>query len=50
MPASIAKAKSASLYDVHPGVAMLQKWVVDLKPKTGRSLEEWIVPLKKDGP
>jgi hypothetical protein len=50
LPASAAKAKSASLYDVDPGVAMLQKWVAELKPKTGRSLEERIVLLKKGGP
>ena len=43
-------AKSSSLYDVHPGVAMVQKWIDDLKPKTGRSLEEWIALTKKDGP
>jgi len=43
-------AKSATLYDVHPGVAMVQKWIAELKPKTGRSLEEWITLVKKDGP
>src|SRR5208337_3297847 len=48
MPKSAAK--TASLYDVHPGVAMVQKWIADLKPKTGRSLDEWIALLKKDGP
>jgi hypothetical protein len=48
MPKSAAQ--SASLYDVHPGVAMVQKWIVELKPKTGRSLEEWIALVKKDGP
>jgi len=48
MPKSAAQ--SASLYDVHPGVAMVQKWVAELKPKTGRSLEEWIALLKKEGP
>jgi hypothetical protein len=48
MPKSAAK--SASRYDVHPGVAMVQKWIAELKPKTGRSLEEWIVLIKKDGP
>lgn len=37
-------------YDVHPGVAMVQKWVAELKAKTGRSLEEWIALAKKDGP
>ena len=48
MPKSAAK--SASLYDVHPGVALVQKWIAELKPKTGRSLEEWIALVKKDGP
>jgi len=48
MPKSAAQ--SASLYDVHPGVAMVQKWVAELKPKTGHSLEEWIALLKKEGP
>jgi uncharacterized protein DUF5655/uncharacterized protein DUF4287 len=37
-------------YDVHPGVAMVQKWIAELKPKTGRSLDEWIALLKKQGP
>jgi hypothetical protein len=42
--------KSVSLYDVHPAVAMVQKWVTELKPKTGRTLDEWIALVKKDGP
>ena len=33
-------ARSVGLYDVHPGVAMVQKWVAELKSKTGRSLED----------
>jgi hypothetical protein len=33
---------SAALYSVHPSVAMIQKWIADLKSKTGCSLEEWI--------
>ncbi len=44
--AAISKAK----YDVHPGVAMVQKWVGELSEKTGRSLEAWIALAKKDGP
>lgn len=28
-------------YDVHPGVAMVAKWVADLSAKTGRTLEQW---------
>ena len=43
-------ATKASLYDVHPGVAMVQKWAAELKPKTGRSLDEWVVLVKQDGP
>jgi len=38
------------LYGVHPGVAMVQKWVTELKGKTGRSVEEWVALIKKDGP
>ncbi len=46
----MAKAKSKTIYDVHPGVAMVQKSMAALKEKTGRSLEEWIGLVKKDGP
>lgn len=46
----LAKAKAKSLYDVHPGVAMVQKWIGELKQKSGRSLEEWTVLVKKKGP
>ena len=43
-------ARSSSLYEVHPGVTMVQKWLAELKEKTGRSLEEWIAFIKKNGP
>ena len=43
-------AKSESLYGVHPGVAMVQKSMAELKEKTGRSLEAWIALVKKEGP
>jgi hypothetical protein len=49
----MAKAKEAmskTLYSVHPGVAMAEKWVRELKVKTGRSLEEWIALARKEGP
>jgi len=49
----MAKAKAArdgSLYDVDPGVEMVQKWAAELKAKTGRTLEEWIAGVKKEGP
>src|SRR5438067_13282469 len=39
-----------SIYGVHPGVAMTIKWIGELKQKTGRSLEEWIKYIKKEGP
>jgi hypothetical protein len=29
---------------------MVQKWVFELKAKTGRSLDEWIAFVKKEGP
>jgi Domain of unknown function (DUF5655) len=41
---------SKSIYSVHPGVLMMQKWVGELKQQTGRSLEEWLKHIKKEGP
>ena len=48
--AKTSAAKSQSIYGVHPGVAMVQKSLADLKEKTGRSLEEWIALVKKEAP
>ena len=42
--------RKKSIYSVHPGVFMTQKWIADLKQKTGRSLEEWVAHIKKSGP
>jgi hypothetical protein len=42
--------KKNSIYSVHPGVLMTQKWIVELKQKTGRTLEEWLKFVKKEGP
>lgn len=39
-----------TIYSVHPGVLMTQKWIAELKQKTGRSLEEWLAHIKKAGP
>ena len=39
-----------SIYSVHPGVLMTQKWIAELKQKTGRSLQEWLAHIKKAGP
>jgi hypothetical protein len=41
---------AASRYDVHPGVQMVQDWVAGLKEKTGRTLEQWVTAVRKDGP
>jgi len=43
-------AKAKSLYSVHPGVLMTQKWIASLKEKTGRSLDEWLALIAKKGP
>jgi hypothetical protein len=48
MPKSATRTSAP--YDVHPGVARVQKWIAELVPKTGRSLDEWISLVKKDGP
>jgi predicted transport protein len=45
-----AAKSSQSLYRVHPGLAMVQKWKDELPSKTGRSLEEWIAFTQKSGP
>ena len=43
-------AKSKAIYDVHPSVAMVQKWLAELRQETGRSMEEWLALVKKEGP
>lgn len=48
--ARAAAVKSESIYGVHPGVAMMQKWVSELKEKTGRTADEWVALIKKEGP
>src|SRR4051794_4949648 len=45
-----AKAPTPITYGVHPGVAMVQKWVSELKQKTGRTLEEWCAHIQDAGP
>ena len=50
MARAAAETKRKSIYSVHPGVLMTQKWIGELKDKTGRSLEEWIKHIKKAGP
>ncbi|HSD46360.1 MAG TPA: DUF4287 domain-containing protein, partial [Pyrinomonadaceae bacterium] len=50
MPRTATEAKKKSIYSVHPGVLMTQKWIGELKQKTGRSLDEWLKLVKKEGP
>ena len=47
---SATQTKKKSVYGVHPGVLMTQKWIGELKQKTGRTLEEWLKHIKKEGP
>lgn len=49
-PKAKAKSPPAITYGVHPGVAMVQKWVAELKQKTGRTLDEWCAHIQKEGP
>src|SRR5207245_9845503 len=46
----MAQAKSKTIYDVHPSVAMVKQSLAQLKENTGRSLEEWIALVQKEGP
>jgi hypothetical protein len=44
------KPTSRSIYSVHPGIAIVQKWVAELNEKTGRTLDQWIEHIKHAGP
>ena len=50
MPRAATQQKKKSIYGVHPGVLMTQKWIAELKQKTGRTLDEWLRLIKKEGP
>ena len=50
MAKTATQTKTKSIYSPHPGVAMMQKWIAELKGKTGRSVDEWVSYLKKNGP
>ena len=50
MPVKTAAKKSKSLYDVHPGVEMTQRTIAAMKEKTGRTLDQWVQFIIKDGP
>jgi hypothetical protein len=46
----MTKSAAKKIYGVHPGVVMTMKWAAELKQKTGRSLDEWLKFIKKEGP
>ena len=50
MPRAATAQHKKSSYSVHPGVLMTQKWIGELKQKTGRTLEEWLAHIKKVAP
>ena len=41
---------SKSLYSVHPSIPYVQNILAKLKTKTGRTIDEWVEFVKKDGP
>jgi len=49
MPAT-RKESVSSTYDVHPSLGMYQSSLAALKKKTGRTLEEWIKFVQRNGP
>jgi hypothetical protein len=50
MPRTASPTQGKSIYGVHPGVLMTQKWIAELPSKTGKSLEQWIALVKRSGP
>jgi hypothetical protein len=47
---STKKQSASSTYDVHPSLSTYQNSLAALKQKTGRTLEDWIKLLEKQGP
>jgi len=43
-------SKKKSLYSVHPAVKMVESSMLNLQTRTGRSIEEWVEFVKKEGP
>ena len=42
--------KTKSRYSVHPSLAMMQTVLANMKTKTGRTVDEWVAFIKKNGP
>ena len=47
---SDSERTSRVCYDVHPGVAKMQKWISELKETTGRTVDDWVALTQKEGP
>jgi hypothetical protein len=39
-----------SIYSVHPGISMVQSSIRKIQERTGKTVENWMVIIKKDGP
>lgn len=50
MAKTATRTAKKSVYSAHPGVVMTQKWIGELKQKTGHALDEWMKFIKKEGP
>lgn len=48
--AKASATKRQMTYSVHPAVEYLQAIVANLPDKTGRSLDQWLSLMKKEGP
>src|SRR5437016_372575 len=44
------KSSTKSPFDVHPSIVMVRKWIDELPAKTGKTLEQWIALVQKEGP
>jgi hypothetical protein len=44
------KARVRSIYSPHPSIAYAQSMLANMRGKTGRSLEQWLTFLRKNGP
>lgn len=49
LPADRGRSVSGR-FSVHPSVKMMVQWVAELKPQTGRSLDEWVDLVKQACP
>jgi len=49
-PAPVKPASNRSPYSVHPSVSMMQRWIAELKAKTGKNLDEWVKFVRASGP